>query len=452
MKIFTIFAACCAILMPAIATASTPASPLRVIKKMQGKNHSNAIKNGEEGFRKVLENKSEYWKPTDIKTYGWTGKKWALQESYTCKYDLNGNVVNEICFDSDGEVSNTDFQYDDYNKVVYKETKVSSDGVNFEDNKRTKFEYDPILHNVITLREEWLWMNNDWQMVGNCYRRAIRRNDDGNVTSVIIAVPYNGEYDPIQRLIVTYGEDGKASEIKQELLDYDGKDFFWVLEVTIKDIVWEITDGQIYDYEQLFFGKNRIKSATYFDDEATMTINVDYMDGGIDGYYLTGVIVDEGETYNVKVEYIEQENGGYTLTSETIDADGEIETEREEVCYDEWGHLTLSYIESTDEEGTEIEENTVGTVEFDGDGFPLSYTITESYYDERKHEMVTENVFKEEYSGYIDVRAGVESIVNDSDAPVRYFNLQGMPLDKPIPGQIVIMRQGERSTKIRIKK
>lgn len=46
-------------------------------------------------------------------------------------------------------------------------------------------------------------------------------------------------------------------------------------------------------------------------------------------------------------------------------------------------------------------------------------------------------------------KAGIEGItIDDSDAPVEYYNLQGRKVAHPEPGQIYIMRQGSKSRKI----
>lgn len=44
--------------------------------------------------------------------------------------------------------------------------------------------------------------------------------------------------------------------------------------------------------------------------------------------------------------------------------------------------------------------------------------------------------------------SGVESVYIESEAPVRYFNLQGMPVDKPLPGCIYIRCQGNETSKV----
>lgn len=45
---------------------------------------------------------------------------------------------------------------------------------------------------------------------------------------------------------------------------------------------------------------------------------------------------------------------------------------------------------------------------------------------------------------------GVEGIVNDADvnAPVRYFNLQGVEVAAPAKGEVVVKKQGSKATKV----
>lgn len=54
---------------------------------------------------------------------------------------------------------------------------------------------------------------------------------------------------------------------------------------------------------------------------------------------------------------------------------------------------------------------------------------------------------------YVDVprSTGISSIFESNDATVEYYNLQGMPVSNPMPGTIVIRRQGNTTSKILIK-
>lgn len=52
-----------------------------------------------------------------------------------------------------------------------------------------------------------------------------------------------------------------------------------------------------------------------------------------------------------------------------------------------------------------------------------------------------------------DVVVGIESVISDADAnaPVEYYNLQGMRIAEPAQGQVVIRRQGNNVTKVIVK-
>lgn len=47
-----------------------------------------------------------------------------------------------------------------------------------------------------------------------------------------------------------------------------------------------------------------------------------------------------------------------------------------------------------------------------------------------------------------DLSAGISDVVADENAPVEYFNLQGVKINEPAAGQIVIRRQGSKVTKV----
>ncbi len=47
--------------------------------------------------------------------------------------------------------------------------------------------------------------------------------------------------------------------------------------------------------------------------------------------------------------------------------------------------------------------------------------------------------------------SGIEEVVTIDTTPVEYYNLQGVRLEEPAPGQIVIRRQGNKVEKILVK-
>lgn len=395
------------------------------------------------------------FKPTVTKTYGWNGKKWILDDNITYVYDAKGNVASESSVDADRSYANTTYEYDANGKVIFKETKVSANGKDYQNYKKTEFAYDPILTNVITMRTEWLWMDMgkgyEWQLVGNNYKRIIDRNDDGNITSIVIAVLFQGIYDPTQRIDITYGDDGKATSISEQLLNYDGKEYFWEQGLKITDIVWENTDGQIYDPEDLFNGNNRLKSAHYEDtDDMSFDMNVEYA-ADSEAYTATmKMVMEEDEMGPFEMTgitaYTPLENDGYVVDSATYFMGYEVFKGKEELRYDDWGYMTLQYYEEMEDDDIYYEK-TIGEVEFDADGFPTSYTVSEEYIDARGA-VVNEKAFRAEYSDYVDVTASV-SALEAVDVEVRYYNLQGVPVERPSAGMILIKRQGEKAEKIK---
>ena len=60
-------------------------------------------------------------------------------------------------------------------------------------------------------------------------------------------------------------------------------------------------------------------------------------------------------------------------------------------------------------------------------------------------------VYQIAQEGYHGDEDGVADVINDNNAPVEYFNLQGVRLDNPAAGQIVIRRQGTEVNKLIVK-
>ncbi len=449
-------------LIAALPVGAEAASPLKMFKTAcEAQNGSSKVRKsvGQEDVAKEYMKMSEMaakFKPTVTKTYGWTGKKWVLDESITYTYDPSGLPMSEMSVDAEGDYSNTVYVYNENGKVTFKESKVSSNGVDFENYKKTEFDYDPVLTNVITRRTEWLWMDfgkgPDWQLVGNNYKRTITRDEAGNVTSVVISVLFGDYYDPTQRLDITYGDDGKATKISEQLLNYDGREYFWEQGMLITDIQWENTDGQIYDPEDLFLGNNRIKSAHYEDvDDMSFDVNVEYASDN-DGYTVTmngAMGDDEMGSFEVggTVVYTPLENDGYLMEGTTTFMGFVMYHSREELRYDDWGHMTLQYYEE-EEDGEIFYEKTIGEVEYDAEGRPASYTVSEEYMDPNSGEVMLENAFRAEYADYVDVTTGVGNPVA-ADGDVRYFNLQGLEVKAPAKGEILIKKQGEKVVKIK---
>lgn len=433
-------------LFAAFTVGAEVTSPFSVFDHVRPEKVAEAKQKAPETSMNISELASKL-KPTFTKTYGWNGRRWVEDDAITYTYDAKGNPVSEVTLDGEGDYTRTEYVYNENGKVTYKESKVSRDGVNYTNYKKTEFEYDPILTNVITRRTEWLWMSGDWLLVGNNYERRITRNENGNVTSVVIAVLFQGYYDPTQKLDITYGDNGEATTISEQLLNYDGKEYFWEQGLKISDIEWETTDGQIYNAEMLFLGKNKIKSCHYNDGNDTdVDVTAEYSAEN-ESYW----VVMEGNMKGLPVvsttAYRPLKNDG-SISEVTITYMGEIVyNSRAEEEYDEWGHLLLSSDMEMEDDEIE-EERVIGTVEYDESGVPVSYTVREEEVDHATGEVETTYVFRAEYYDYVDVTTSVKDLDADIDAPVRYFNLQGMPVENPEKGIIVIKQTGNKTSKI----
>ncbi|MDE5871645.1 MAG: hypothetical protein K2H22_06875 [Muribaculaceae bacterium] len=401
---------------------------------------------GKAGTLLKMSDLARQMKPGTTKTYGWDGEVWTPEETYTYTYDAAGNVTVENSVDEKGMYARTVNQYDSNGMLTFKETKVSDDGVNYKNSSKSEMEYDPILTDVITKKSEWRWDYGKWQQTGDNYECRITRNEDGNVTSVVTAVLLHGTYDLTERLDVTYGEDGKAVTVSKSIPRYDGREYYWEDVIRLSDIEWENTDGQIHDIDMLFTGNNRIKSAHYEDfDGASASVSADYMEDGSYTMIMDGEM--EGEPVLQVTHYTTLENEGYRKVVEASIM-GVRHYELTEEVYDEWGHLLLSRDEWSVNDELKVDDRMIGEVEVGEQGFPVSYTISESMYDLNTGETYTDYSLRTEYYDYIDVALAVEDLSYDRNSEVRYYDMPGHPVDHPSKGSIVIRRQGSRAAKI----
>ena len=394
--------------------------------------------NGQKGAALMrMSEMAKKMKPGTTKTFAWDRGSWMPEDVYTYTYDTSGNVTLEDVLDAEGDYSRTVSEYNENGMVTLRDVMTSNDGVNFSGYKKSTFEYDPILTNVITQRTESVFLNGEWRPETNNYKRIITRDENGNITHVVIAVLFLGEYDPTQRLTVTYGEDGKADTITEEILGYDGREYYWEQSTRISEIVWERTDGQIYTTEDLFFGNNRIGSARYEDpDGIDMNVTVEYAEDS-EAYTAHMTMTMDGMSVTATMEYTPLENDGYIAVGTTYFMGQALYSNREEYRYDDWGLMTLSYTSET-EEGMTYGDVVTGDVEYDQEGKPLTYTISERYFDEEFGEDDEEYVIRAEYSNYIDVTegSGVEAI--DPEEAGRYYDINGFRVASPRKGQMVI--------------
>ena len=386
--------------------------------------------------------------------------EWLPIEKYTDTYTDKGLVEVEECTDLiDGSMSRESNTYNANGMLSRRLTQVGEEGVSvLENSQLVERAYDERLTDVIIENNNWFWVNGEWSQIGNNYRRIIERNESGNITSVVIATLYMDEFEPSQRLTVTYGDNGEAISMVEEVLTYDDAgQLVWEMTQKLDNIVWDTTDGQLYDIEEVYDGANRIKSCTLDMEGIEVDVNVEYMEAN-QGYTITmATSLDEMFQLIVtgKVEMLDASGygkGSYRTTATTAISLGD-ETLDEEivtecVIYDDYGIELL--VETTYTYGgiTEVEERMVNSVSYDPDyGYPV--VAEASMYDPEAEEMYL--YMKCVYSDYTNVaeQTDVATLPSASVNDVEYYTLQGIRVDRNSlePG-VYIRRQGSEARKV----
>ncbi len=453
------------ILMSASLMVSVPATATfhGVLKKAQNViGHSLKKAPARKSFSEIKEmmqhtpEENKLFRARAEKVFAWDGGDWELEESYSKEYDDAGRLVTEIMVDYEGFYHRTSYTYNADGMMTSELVEVSEDGETYVNSEKTEREYDPIVTDVIIKNRPYQWIDGEWQPSGNNYNRNITRNADGNVTEVEIAVWFDGKYDPTERMEITYGDDAKASTIKQSVLTYDGMSYMWEDAMTISNIVWDRTDGQIVDIEGLGIGANRIKTCDQSDGEDDVHVEFDYngndftaiMTGTIDGEVLEGSSVyeqlDDYGSY--------RQTDSYKYTPEGMEPYTEVD--KYTLRYDAYGNMLESKGVAIYDGFEEIYEDVTGTVEYDETyGYPLTYVVSEGYYDYDTNEYVRENMLKVEFADYIGIISGVENVnAADSTAEVVYYTLQGVKVSNPAPGNVYIRIQDGKASKVIIKR
>ena len=398
---------------------------------------------------------TQIWCATTQDIYSYWDDEWTLTDKHLLTFDETGRTLTDtdIAYEDGealGQVRETFTYtegYDLYTDRLVEES--DAEGLDWVNSQHVERAYDSKLTNVIISNHDYQWSDDAWHQVGNNYTRTIERDAAGNITDVTIAVLYNGLFDPTEKYHIEYGADGKATTITHQSLTSDENlELVWEQDELYTDIVWDRTDGQIYDTEHLNSGANRIASCKVLvDDDVMGDVTITYTDEV--GSYIA-VLKAEIEGYNVEQTVtlnILDGNGSYdqkTLAVYTNDADEFTVQSAASEQYEDNGLLILAH----EEEDGEIYTHTVGTVEYDpANGCPKTYTIQE--YDPDEDAMIDN--MRIEFSDYVDA-AGISSITgDDATAPVEYYDLRGIRVEQPSAAGLYICRQGSHVSKVVVK-
>lgn len=390
------------------------------------------------------------WRPATQYVSEWNPEteNWEEASKYITTYDNAGRILSdEIVSILEGGSTLTTYVYDENGMPLSKLVQISEDGTDFANYTNTVRVYDPVVHSCIISNTESIWMNDAWQEAGNCYRRDITRNADGNVTEVVIRTLYEGNYEASQKMTVEYGPDGKATGILTSVLTYnDNGELEWQPEMEYKDIVWHHTNGQIISADDTTTPENGIASCTVFDTDGENHVTVEYPDDK--GSFISKLVYDMGELeVNMKVL---DEYGSYDYSqTEVYREEGEPDysyTSVERYRMNEYGLETEVYAGEAEGDGELMTMAWMkGEIEADPEyGYPVLFTVTEYNPDED----VFNNMMQIRFADYKDV-SGIEAVDTDnSAAPVEYYNLQGMRMHEEPASGIYIRRQGTQTVKI----
>lgn len=442
-----------------IVCASASATPLRIKKHDSPRHAESKIAKARANVRKIakVNENALVWFPGHMTQFWWDDWSdtpgWKEGSSLDYTYYDNGLLKSELdeyqlrvyTYDELGRVINEEYYSYDYDYQTGEQTEEMVLGSVYT------YEYDPIVTDYVILEtEKSRW--NDWQP--SIYGTEITRNAEGNVTNVRdyrLREDGTKSYDS-EQFVVKYGSDGKACEVYY-MDDYDGETEY---SDHLTDIVWENTDGQILgiefdDYDSdSFFGANRIKAATFIDEDlGTVLLTVEY-----DGESFSGEMEYQGEvasSFDYKVldshgSFSCEANGSwYDIDEDSMEPvliahDHTIFGE----LYDSYGLLLEDTYESetnyADGEVELIKEGGKGTVAYDSTyGYPLEYSF--AWYDGETGSYV--NSERKTYSDYHSYYPnGVETIGN-ADREAEYFTLQGVKVANPVQGIYIVRRGGK---------
>lgn len=403
---------------------------------------------------KANELSAKVWKPGIVATYGWDSENslWVEFSHAICTYYEDGKLKT-----SGSQDYYTLYTYNDNGQVASETEYQAADDADIVCGTTT-YKYDPIVTDFVieTVRTtEWGSSTDGTE---------ITRNAVGNVTKVRdywLSSEDNSKQYSGDELAINYGPDGRANEIFEYYHQYESNTV--EIYTHLYNIEWENTDGQILyvefdDYNSdSYFGANRIKKATFTDDELPHPADITVV---YDGVSFKQQVVMNGKVIQ-SFDYTALENYG-SFTSREYEEDWDSDDEGGEVIYyidysrnvtreeryDSYGNLlldesTYSYQYSDGDTETDYEK-IVGEVTYDTTyGYPVEYIMKSLPWNGTELENSMRLVWGD-YRAFDSI--GNIAADNAADAPVEIYNLSGVKVDNPIPG-LYIIRKGNTATK-----
>lgn len=444
------------LILGAVAFAfNASAASMNFVGKSASKDNDFADK-CKEARRVNKRNAEKLYLPGTVSHSDWNDDRntWRDPEVISFVYNPDGSVKSEST-----KNQREDYFYDEKGRLS-EERDYSLDRSGKEKLESIKrYTYDPVIENLVVRVEYGSDVNNTDGWLGHAEGMEITRNSDGNIVKVReYSENRKGVKDyESEQMVIEYGTDGKACTIIEEEVEDNGR---VIVDGKMTDIVWENTDGQIYqlDYDSptsaSYFGANRIKSSTIESEGFPYSISftVDYTD---DSFHSLAMMNNERV---LEVEYqAVDENGSYDATAYAADYEYDFgvftKEESSETTYvyrvDAYGIALEDSIVTVYYEGNfEGTENDVNKSEVTYDavyGYPLE--VIEMEMNDRGTFVNNKRIVYSDYAEYGN--SGVSDVEIAEDSPVEFFNLQGQHVDNPSAG-IFIRRQGTKTEKVLI--
>lgn len=392
------------------------------------------------------------WRHTKEEGYLYEDE-WVFDSSYSdIKYDNKGNRISEIYTDWEGFESLYTYTNDENGQRTSQYCEVIDELNGNIPYSKGAYEWDPIVTDFCLLKQNWDYVSGSWSENATNYKRTVTRNEAGNVTSVVVSMYYLGSYEDIERTDIAYNETtGKAETYTFSRLSVNmNGELVWIVQQEVKELEWENTDGQLVrEWQSFLQGNNRVKSgAVYYNGKLDGYQNVTYVEGKTD--FVSEETDISGNVW-VRTKYTTlDENGSYRIdVDEFYWEDGEVAdtySYYDKVQYNDKGDAILhEYFEVIDGEESLVsgEKN---TYTYDTETGIILEAATDLCEDEEEGYLP---FFKIVYSDPVDAskQSGIENIAIDENAPVEYYNLQGVRVSNPENG-IFIKKQAGKATKV----
>lgn len=328
----------------------------------------------------------------------------------------------------------TDYTYNEAGEVAT-ETTLSVDGIY---GNKTEYAYDTVDPSLCIAKttyslENGTWVKQEW----NTESITITRNADGNIEK---AVKTENGY--TYTMVVTFGADKRPSAINiTEYNETDGESF-----CVYSDLVWNSFAGNFMIFEDMDAMVDYIPTSNSLKSgKCTNTRNNTVRE-------IQTITVDKISDKSYKYEFVENDarDGEWEVRNYTL------------TLTDDYGSFVNEGTERQWEEATPDDVSTYAykeTAAYDKFGLLLSAAQEESDYSYRRSYEVTYDPttgLPATYTGegnrytFEGGKAGITNVVSDENAPVEYYNLQGVRVANP-DGGIYIRRQGNKTSKIMIR-